>query len=110
MECNTAGEQEAEALIHKGNVSSVENTVQREELCRTAKAVFGGKLEYIICGVAPLNPKYAKEFRDFGIVLLNGYGITECSPVVAVNRNEFFKDDSVGRILDECRVRIKNPD
>ena len=47
---------------------------------------FGGNLEYIICGGAPLNPMYVKEFRSWGIEILNGYGSTECSPVTAVNR------------------------
>ena len=73
-------------------------------------AFFGGNLESVISGGAPLNPNYIKTFRSFGINLLNGYGITECSPVVSVNRNEFYKDGSVGRIVDECLVRIEQPD
>lgn len=75
-----------------------------------AAAFFGGNLESIISGGAPLNPCYIEAFRSFGINLLNGYGITECSPVVSVNRNEFYKDGSVGRIVDECLVRIEQPD
>lgn len=41
---------------------------------------------------------------------MNGYGITECSPVVAVNRNDFYKDGNVGMVLNECIVRIENSD
>ena len=67
---------------------------------------FGGNLEYIICGGAPLDSKYIKEFRKWGISILNGYGITECSPVVAVNRNHYQKDGSVGLVIDQCRVKI----
>ena len=70
------------------------------------KQATGGKLKYIICGGAPLSVQYVKLFRTFGVELLNGYGITECSPVLAVNRNEDFCDGSVGPVLFGCEVKI----
>ena len=45
-------------------------------------------------------------FRDLGIVMLQGYGITECSPLVAVNREKYYNDSSVGPILPCCEVKI----
>ena len=69
---------------------------------------FGGNLKYIICGGAPLDKKYIKWFRNIGINVLNGYGITECSPVVAVNRNEYYRDGSVGQIIKDADVKIIN--
>ena len=39
---------------------------------------------------------------------MNGYGITECSPVVSVNRNYFWRDGSVGQVLDGCQVRLSD--
>ena len=60
---------------------------------------FGGNLEYIICGGAALDPMYVKEFRTWGIEILNGYGATECSPVTAVNRPFYHKDGSVGCLV-----------
>lgn len=68
--------------------------------------LFGGNLEYIICGGAPLNVRYVKVFRQLGITILNGYGITECAPVVAVNRNHYYRDGSVGQVLEGCDVKI----
>lgn len=82
----------------------------RRKLFSSVLDAFGGNLDTIICGGAPLNSKYISGFRDFGINLLNGYGITECSPVVSVNRNKHYKDGSVGLILNECRVKIDSPD
>ena len=70
----------------------------------------GGNLRMIVSGGAPLNSKYIPIFASFGIALKNGYGITECSPVVSVNRNNYSKDGSVGLILDECQVKIDKPD
>lgn len=67
---------------------------------------FGGNLSYIICGGAYLDKKYVKWFRSIGIEILNGYGITECSPVVSVNRNFHVKDGSVGIACKEVSVKI----
>jgi long-chain acyl-CoA synthetase len=72
-------------------------------------AGFGGELKLIVCGGAPLDPKYVKGFRTFGINVLNGYGITECSPIVAVNRNKYYRDGSIGTVLSCCQVRIADP-
>ena len=55
-----------------------------------------------------MQEKYVKEFRAVGIEILNGYGITECAPVVATNRNHYHRDGSVGQILKCCDVRIEN--
>ncbi|MBP5495216.1 MAG: AMP-binding protein [Lachnospiraceae bacterium] len=68
--------------------------------------VFGGNLEYIICGGAALDPMYVKEFRSWGIEILNGYGTTECSPCTAVNRPFHHKDGSVGVLIPETEVRV----
>lgn len=78
----------------------------RSRFFHTIQAVFGGKLEYVICGGAALDPKYVKIFRSWGVTILNGYGITECAPVVSVNRNFYWRDGSVGQILDGCKVKI----
>ncbi len=67
---------------------------------------FGGELEYVICGGAPLSEGLVKQFRTWGISILNGYGITECSPVVSVNRNKHWKDGSVGLVVPGCEVKI----
>lgn len=71
---------------------------------------FGGELEIVICGGAPLDSEIQKGLYDLGITVLVGYGITECSPVVAVNRNHDFKLGSVGKPLPCNKVKIDNPD
>ena len=78
----------------------------RRKLFKSVLDAFGGNLQYIICGGAPLDVKYVKEFRSWGVNILNGYGITECAPVVSVNRNHYWSDGSVGQILKGCDVRI----
>ncbi|PAB60544.1 AMP-binding protein [Anaeromicrobium sediminis] len=61
---------------------------------------------YIFLEPAPLDPKYVQGFRDFGITVLNGYGITECSPVISVCRNNYLRDGSIGQVLPCCEVKI----
>ena len=70
------------------------------------RRVFGGNLEYIICGGAPLDPMYVREFRSWGIEILNGYGATECSPCTAVNRVRYHKDGSVGVLVPGIEVKV----
>ena len=68
--------------------------------------VFGGNLKYIVSGGAHIDPFYVKMFRNFGIEILNGYGTTECSPCVAVNRNHYRRDGSVGQLIPGTEARI----
>ena len=81
---------------------------KRRSMFQEILDVFGGNLKWIICGGAHLEPFYVKELRNFGIEILNGYGTTECSPCVAINRNYFHKDGSVGQMLEEMQVRISS--
>ncbi len=77
----------------------------RKKTYGTIQKVFGGNLEYIICGGAALDPMYVKDFRSWGIEILNGYGATECSPSTAVNRAEHKKDGSVGILIPGIEVK-----
>jgi len=71
----------------------------------------GGNLKFIVVGGAAMNPKIIKDFRSFGIYITEGYGITECSPLVAVNPLGKEKTHSVGPACECCEVKIdKAPD
>lgn len=78
----------------------------RRKLFRSILSQFGGNLDLIICGGAPLKQSYIDGMEAFGIQVLNGYGITECAPVVAVNRNRFFRRGSVGLPLPCSEIKI----
>jgi long-chain acyl-CoA synthetase len=68
--------------------------------------VFGGKVRIFISGAAGVDPEVAKGFRELGIHFVQGYGLTECSPIVALNRDVDFKDDAAGLPLPGLEVRI----
>ena len=70
---------------------------------------FGGELNMIISGGAPLNQEMADLFDSLGVKVLNGYGITECAPIIAVNHNNYIVPKSVGPVLPIDDVRIDEP-
>jgi len=69
----------------------------------------GGHMRLLISGAAAIDPIVAKGFRDFGILLLQGYGLTECSPIVALNRDCNYRDDAAGLPMPGVEVQINNP-
>lgn len=70
----------------------------------------GGHLRLIICGAAPLLPETAAGLNGFGIVTIQGYGLTETSPVIAAERPEDLAAGSVGKPMPSIEVRIKDKD
>ena len=80
----------------------------RRLLFRKVHANFGGKLKAIVCGGAALKPELITFFGDIGITIHNGYGITECTPLISVNLNKKGEHFSVGKIFSSCEVKIDN--
>lgn len=80
----------------------------RRLLFRKVHANFGGKLKAIVCGGAALKPELITFFGDIGITIHNGYGITECTPLISVNLNKKGDHFSVGKIFSSCEVKIDN--
>ena len=67
---------------------------------------FGPRMRWLTSGGAPLSGQIAEAFMDAGIPIMEGYGLTETSPVIAFNRLEKFKIGTVGLTLPEVQVRI----
>lgn len=71
---------------------------------------FGGRLRLIICGAAALKRETALNFTSYGIPVIIGYGLTECSPIIICNNDSEPTPDSVGRPLPGAEIKIENPD
>lgn len=78
----------------------------RSKIFKSVTEAFGGRLDHIICGGAKLNPEIVYAFEEFGISVFEGFGITECSPLVAVDRYYNRKPGSIGPAVPCCEVRI----
>ncbi len=70
---------------------------------------FGGSIRIFIAGGAAADPMVAKGLREFGFTFLQGYGLTETSPILALNRPDAFKDDAAGLPLPGVTLRIDQP-
>jgi long-chain acyl-CoA synthetase len=69
----------------------------------------GPDLRLFVSGAAALAPHVSRGFRDFGIEVLQGYGLTECSPILACNRERDHKDDAAGLPIPGLDLRIREP-
>lgn len=73
-------------------------------------AVFGGRMRIMIVGGAAINPEVLEGIQDFGIQALQGYGLTECAPMAALNPDTAPNSRSVGRPFPGIELKIDNPD
>ena len=80
----------------------------RKVFFKSIHEAFGGNLKEIVCGGAPIRPEIGKFFNDIGIKLYNGYGISECSPLVSVNNDKYNDSTTVGHILPCCEIKFEN--
>lgn len=69
---------------------------------------FGGNLVEIVCGGAILNPEVVRGLNDLGIHIINGYGITECGPLVSMNADTLTAYASIGHVCDTFEYKIDN--
>ncbi len=82
---------------------------QRKKFFSAIRAAFGGEVKTIITGGAPISPEIVQFYEAIGISVLNGYGITECAPLIAVNHSKDVVPGSVGRVAESDKVRIDEP-
>ncbi len=71
---------------------------------------FGGKLKMFLVGAAHIEPEILQFFTDVGITSIQGYGMTECSPLIAANRVCRYRNESAGLPIPELYAKIDNPD
>ena len=82
----------------------------RREMFSEIHESLGGNLHYIICSGAYLNPEIEEFMHDIGIPVITGYGLTECSPCVAITRMYNYRMGSVGLPIECCKVTVHDPD
>lgn len=69
----------------------------------------GGNLRFIISGASAIDKKVAQGFNDMGILTVQGYGLTETSPVLSAENIKAIKYGSIGLALEDIEIRIDNP-
>lgn len=82
----------------------------KKKLFKELHNKFGGSIRIFIAGGAAPDPLVAKGLREFGFTFLQGYGLTETAPIIALNRLYYFKDDAAGLPMPGVELKINEPD
>ena len=96
------------SLVKVSNALRICGIDIRKKLFKSIHSAFGGRLRKIVCGGAPIRPEIGEFFDNIGIDLINGYGITECSPLVSVNRDYYNDPETVGVKLPCVEIEIRD--
>lgn len=80
------------------------------KLFKEIYAGIGPDLRLLVSGAAAIDPKVIKGMQDFGLLMIQGYGLTECAPIAALNRDYYFDNASAGLPLPGVEIKIDNPD
>lgn len=98
--------EEIQKLIEEHKNDTIE---QKKKVFKEIHEMFGGNIKILITGAAAIDQKVAQGYRDFGINLCQGYGLTETSPVVAIETKTEHRLGSIGKRLPSLKTKIKNP-
>ncbi|NLW53831.1 MAG: long-chain fatty acid--CoA ligase, partial [Clostridiaceae bacterium] len=82
----------------------------RKKLFKQIHEGFGGKLNLIIAGGAAISPDLISSMQELGFHTIQGYGLTECAPILALNRDVYYNNKSAGLPLPGVDIKIINPD
>ena len=98
------------AMMGLGTILNAVRLDIRPVMFRTIHRSFGGRLRLIITGAAAISPEVSNGLNKMGFKVLQGYGLTECSPLVIGERDHFYGNASIGLPLPGVEVRIDHQD
>ena len=83
---------------------------ERKEVFKDIHNMLGGKIKLFISGAASLDANVENKFRLLGLNIVQGYGLTETSPVVAIGTNKYHKIGSIGKAIPSVEAKLENKD
>ncbi|MBP3502832.1 MAG: AMP-binding protein [Clostridia bacterium] len=79
---------------------------EKKEVFKEIHEMLGGKIKLFISGAAALDSKIEEKYRLLGLNLVQGYGLTETSPVVAIGTNKYYKTGSIGKSVPSVKTKL----
>lgn len=104
-----AGMQKSDCLLKDQDVPAtleLKNKIAHQLVFKKLHEKLGGRIQFFISGGAPLSQEVAKFFHAFGFLILEGYGLTETTAAITINRPEKIKIGSVGKVIPRCQIKI----
>ncbi len=86
------------------------NIKSTKKLFKAVHQAMGGHMRMFISGAAAIDPTVIEDFNAMGITMFQGYGMTENAPIIAVNKDRYYKPASVGLPMPGTEIRIIDPD
>ncbi len=104
------GEKLRNAIALSHRMKLYNNPALMKRMFKTIHDALGGNMKQFIAGGAAIDPKVIEDFEAMGIPMMQGYGMTECAPIIAVNQDNCSVAKSVGRPMNGTEVKIVDPD
>lgn len=80
----------------------------RKKIFKQIHDIFGGRVRLVISGAAAVNPDVSNDLCAMGVRIVQGYGLTECAPIVSVNNDHGARSDSAGKALAGVEITVEN--
>ncbi len=96
-------------VLQKQEQYRTDSMKKKKEIFQEIHNRLGGNVKLLISGAASLNTSIEEKYRLLGFNLVQGYGLTETSPVIAIGTNKHYKVGSVGKVLTNVKAKIINP-
>ena len=104
------GEKLRNAIALSKRLKLYNNPAVMKRMFKSIHDALGGEMKQFIAGGAAIDPEVIRDFEAMGIPMMQGYGMTECSPIIAVNQDNYSLAESVGRPMYGTTVKIDDPD
>lgn len=89
-----------------GTTLKIASSLSEQLVYKKIKQKMGGRIRYFVSGGAPLSPELVIFFRNLGITIYEGYGMTETSPIISFNYRNAFEPGTVGKVLPNVNVKL----